>query len=45
MEFDHYSPSVTFLVLTGDQFVGPMMARLNNRNRIATFVEKIAHFL
>ena len=22
MEFSHYSPSLTFVVLTGDQFVG-----------------------
>ena len=45
MEFYHYSPSVTFVVLTGDQFVGRDDCRLNNRSRIATFVEKIAHFL
>ena len=45
MEFYYYSPSGTFVVPTADQFVGAMMACLNNRGRISTFVEKIAHFL
>ena len=37
-------PSVTFVVLTIN-LLGAMMARLNNRSRIATIVEEIAHFL
>ena len=45
MEFYYYSPSETFVVLTADQLLGAMMACLNNRSRIATFVEEMAHFL
>ena len=40
----HYFPSVTFVVLTLINLLGTMMAGLNNRRRIAMFVEKIAHF-
>ena len=36
------SPSEMFAVLTADQFVGrAMMARLNNRSRIALFVKEM----
>ena len=42
MKFYYYSHSETFVVLAADQFVGAMMACLNNRGRISTFVEKIA---
>ena len=45
MEFYNYFPSVTFVVLTADQVLGAMMARLNNRSRIATFAKEIAHLL
>ena len=46
MEFYYYSPSETFVVLTADiNLLGAMMACLNNRGRISTFAEKIAHFL
>ena len=44
MDFYH-SPSETCVVLTGDQFVGRDDGRLEQRGRIATFVEDIAHFL
>ena len=37
MEFYHYFLSVTFVVLTAYQQVGAVIARLNNRSRIATF--------
>ena len=41
-----YSPSETFVVLTADQFVGRDDGLLQQqRHRIATFVEKLAHFL
>ena len=42
MEFYHYSPSETFVVLTADQFVGRDDGPLDNRRRIDTFVEEIA---
>ena len=45
MEFYCYTPSGTFVVLTADQFVGCNVACFDNRGRIATFVEKFAHFL
>ena len=45
MEFYCYSPSETFAVLTADQFVGRDDGCFNNGGRIATFVEKLAHFL
>ena len=45
MEFYHYSPSEPFVVLTADQFVGRDDGPLDNRGRIATFVEEIAHSL
>ena len=37
MERDWYFPSVSFVVLTVDQFVG-------DRNRITTFIQKLAYF-
>ena len=41
MEFYHYSPSETFVVLTADQFVGRGDGRgLNNRGRITTKTTK-----
>ena len=45
MKFYYYSPSETFVVLTAISLLDAMMARLNNRSRIATFFEEIAHFL
>ena len=45
MEFYYYSPSETFAVLTTDEFVGRDDGLFNNRSRIATFVEEMAHFL
>ena len=44
MEFDYYSPSETFVVLTADQFVGRDDGLLEQQ-RIAPFVEEMAHFL
>ena len=44
MNFYYHFPSVTFVVLTVAGSVR-MMARLNNRNRIAMFVEEITLFL
>ena len=46
MEFYHFFPSVTFVVMTADQFVGHDDGPLEpmKRSRIATFVEEIAHF-
>ena len=44
MEFYYYSPSETFVMLTADQFAGAMMTCLNNRRKIATFVEEIASY-
>ena len=38
MEFYIYFPSVEFVVLTVDHLLGAMMAHLNNRSKIATFV-------
>ena len=32
-------------LLTADQFVGSMLASVNNRGKIAIFVEQIAHFV
>ena len=40
MEFHCYSPSKTFVVLTADPFVGRDDGLLENRDKIATFVEK-----
>ena len=44
MEFYHYFSSVTFVVLSAINLLAAMMARLNNRSRIATFAEEIAQF-
>jgi len=41
MEFYHYFPSVTFVVLTVDQFIG----RDDDPLEKAAFVEEIPHFL
>ena len=45
MEFYHYSPSVMFVVLTGDQFVGRDDGPLEQQSRISTFVEKVPNLL
>ena len=45
MEFDYYSPSETFVVLTADQFVGRDDGLLEQQKQIATFIEEMAHFL
>jgi len=41
----HYFSSLAFMVLTADQKLAAVMARLNNRSRIAPFVEDIAYFI
>ena len=47
MKFYHYFPSVTFVVLTVDQFIGRDESPLEQqiRSRRDVFVEEIAHFL
>ena len=46
MECVQCFPSQPFVVLTVDQFeLGTVVVRLNDRNRIATFIEKLAHRL
>ena len=43
MEFFHYFSSVAFVMLTADHFVGhDDDPDLDNRSRIATFVEQIS---
>ena len=37
--------SVSFVVLTVDYFFCAVVARLSDRNKIATFFEKLAHYL
>ena len=46
MEGDRYFPSQPFVV-TADcrSLLGTVVARLNDRNCIATFIEKLAHCL
>ena len=44
MEFCQSFPFATFVVLTVDQFVERGDGCLNDRSRIATFFEKLAHF-
>ena len=45
MECGQCFPCQPFVVLTVDQFLGTVVARLNDRNGIATFIEKLAHCL
>ena len=45
MEFDYYSPSETFVVLTADQFVGRDDGLLEQQKQEARLVEEMAHFL
>ena len=45
MEFSCYFPSVTFVVLTVDQFVERDDGLLEQQKQVPTFVEEIAHFL
>ena len=40
MDCDRYFPSVPFVVLTVDQLLGAVVARLTDWNRIATFFRK-----
>ena len=45
MECGQCFPSQPFVVLTVDQFVGHGGGPLNDGNRMATFIEKLAHCL
>ena len=45
MEYYRSFPSVTFAVPTVDQSVSTVLSRVDNRIRIATFLEEMAHFL
>ena len=45
MNFAHYFSSVTFVMLTADQFVGSDDGPLEQQKRDSHFVEQIAHFL
>ena len=51
MGYDRYFPSVSLLVLNWivpleydvNQLLGAVVAHSNDRNRITTFIEKLAH--
>ena len=45
MEFDYYSPSETFVVLTADQFVERDDGLLEQQKPDSHVVEEMAHFL
>ena len=44
MEFYHYSPSVTFVVLTGDQFVGHDDNPLEQQKQVSHVCRKYGTF-
>ena len=43
MECDQRFPSQPFVILIVDQFLGTVVACLNDRNKIATFIKNLAH--
>ena len=43
MKYDQCFPSQPFVVLIVDQFLGVVVAFLNDRNRKTTFTEILAH--